>query len=118
MCFLKKQGDLEKLRKLRKDKVIYEPYSILIFSLVHFFSSSLKVFKLWRFLILGGRWFQVEADLTMNDLLDVDFSTTFVFFLKVTNFARSLLVFLLKRCSYFARIYTKLSPYEEFSILI
>ena len=36
-----------------------------------------------------------------------------VFFLEVTNFA----VILLKKCSYFARIFTKLSPYEEFSTL-
>ena len=41
-----------------------------------------------------------------------------VFYLKGTNFARISLVFLLKKCSYFARIFTKLSPYEEFSILM
>ena len=33
-------------------------------------------------------------------------------------FARILLVFLLKKCSYFARIFKKLSSYEEFVTLV
>ena len=40
-----------------------------------------------------------------------------VFFLKVTNFARISLVFLLKKCLYFARIFTKFRRYEESSTL-
>ena len=45
-------------------------------SLVHSLSLFLKVFSFMMFLMVGGRVFQVAADLIINDLDDVDFSTT------------------------------------------
>ena len=50
-------------------------HSMLMFSLVQAFSFILKVPRFCIFLMSWGRWFHVEADLTMNDLLVVDFST-------------------------------------------
>ena len=48
---------------------------MLMFSLAQFLSITLKGPSCWASLMEGGRWFQLVADLTMKDLLDVDFST-------------------------------------------
>ena len=49
--------------------------SMLILPFIHFFRFPLNVVKFCKFLILGGIWFQIVADLIMNELLDTDFST-------------------------------------------
>ena len=81
MCFLKKRASSEKTSEVEEGVKRYVAYfescahSMLMFSLVQAFSFILKVVRFCIFLMSGGRWFHVEADLTMNDLLVVDFST-------------------------------------------
>ena len=49
--------------------------SILMFSLIHVLRFVLNETSFSKFLILGGTWFQVLADLTMKELFVTDFST-------------------------------------------
>ena len=44
---------------------------MLMFSFVHAFRLTLKVLRFLMFLMSCGKWFHVEADLTMKDLLEV-----------------------------------------------
>ena len=50
-------------------------HSMLMFSFVHAFRLTLKVLRFLMFLMSCGKWFHVEADLTIKDLLEVAFST-------------------------------------------